>query len=148
MQLALLAALGDAEMDRAAAALGEERLEVGDVVGAARGHEDLARDGRRARVVLLEEAAPAPRRRVASRAASSRKTSRPIILPSRMTNSWTAAWLSCRARPTRSSSVRAKAAIFWLSIVRSIARILSRRTAARSYSVALGGGGHLALRAP
>ena len=58
-----------------------------------------------------------------------------MSLPSRTTNSWTAAWLSWRASPTRSSSVRAKAAIFWLSIVRSIARILSRRTAARSYSV-------------
>jgi hypothetical protein len=31
-----------------------------------------------------------------------------------------------------SSSVRANAAIFWLSMVRSIARILSRSVAARS----------------
>ena len=56
-----------------------------------------------------------------------------------------AAWLSWRARPSRSSSVLAKAAIFWLSIVRSMARILSRRTAARSYSVLLGGDRHVLL---
>ncbi len=54
-QLALLAALGELEMDRTAAAVGEERLEVGDVVGQGR-QVDLARDGGRARVVLLDEA--------------------------------------------------------------------------------------------
>ena len=64
---------------------------------------------------------------VVSRGASRRKTSRPIALPLRITNSWTAAWLSFRASPTRSRSVRAKAAIFWLSIVRSMERTLSRR---------------------
>ena len=54
-QLALLAALGELEVHRAAAAVGEERLEVGDVVGHGR-QVDLARDGGRARVVLLDEA--------------------------------------------------------------------------------------------
>ena len=37
-----------------------------------------------------------------------------------------------RARPSTSCSVRAKAAIFWFSIVRSMERTLSRRIAARS----------------
>ena len=54
-QLALLAALGELQVDRASAAIGEERLEIGDVLGHRR-DVDLARDGGRARVVLLDEA--------------------------------------------------------------------------------------------
>ena len=89
-----------------------------------------------------------PRRRSRRAAASSRNTSRPIILPSRITNSWMAAWLSWRARPSRSSSVRAKAAIFWLSIVRSMARILSRSDRRPLVVGPLGGRRHLAAGAP
>ena len=66
-----------------------------------------------------------------------------MSLPSRSTNSWIAAWLSWRAIPMRSSSVFANASIFWLSIVRSMARILSRRPAARSYSVRSAAARHL-----
>ena len=54
-QLALLPALRDAEVDRAAAALGEERLEDRGL-GDGRRHVDLARDRAGAGVVLLEEA--------------------------------------------------------------------------------------------
>ena len=58
MSCALLAALGDLEMDRPGAAIREERLQVGDgrrVVGQPR-QVHLARDRGRAGVVLLEEA--------------------------------------------------------------------------------------------
>ena len=110
----------------------EERLEVGGVGERAR-HEDLARDAGRPRVVLLEEAAEhlvVGRRRGGRRGRTRpgrascrcgrRTAGRPPGRP-------------CGRAPTRSSSVRANAAIFWLSIVRSIARILSRTTAACSY---------------
>ena len=103
---------------------GQERLEVRRVGEGAR-HQHLARDAGRPRVVLLEEALEHLLVGT-SRGASRKNTSRPTIFPLRTTNSWTAAWSSWRASAARSSSVRAKAAIFWLSIVRSIARILSR----------------------
>ena len=133
-ELPLLAALRDAEVDRPAAALGQERLEDRRRRRSPTARTPRAGSSRRARSTARGSSSRTSSS-VASRAASSRKTSRPIILPSRITNSWMAAWLSWRAMPTRSSSVRAKAAIFWLSIVRSMARILSRRAAARSYSV-------------
>ena len=44
--------------------------------------------------------------------------------------------------------MRAKAAIFWLSIVRSMDRILSRTTAAFSYCCCSAANGHLVPRAP
>ena len=143
-QLALLAALRDAQVDGpAAGSEGRPRGRRKSATG--RRQVDLARDRAGARVVLLEEAGqdlvvrrPRERHRAGRRPARSscRRGS---------TNSWIAAWLSWRARPSRSSSVRAKAAIFWLSIVRSIARILSRSAAARSYSVRSAAAGHLAL---
>ena len=71
---------------------------------------------------------------VVSRGASRRKTSRPTSLPSRTAKTCTAARASRRARPSTSTCVRAYAAIFWDSIVRSIDRSLSRSTAAFSYS--------------
>ena len=81
----------------------------------------------------------------ASRAASSRNTSRPIELavPDRRTAGPPPGCPAGRC-PIRSSSVRAKAAIFWLSIVRSIARTLSRSDGRPLVLGPLGGVVHLA----
>ena len=122
---------GHADVDRPAAPLGEERLEVRGV-GHRRRDVDLARDRRRPRVVLLEEAAPGPRRRSPrGRHRAGRRRARPSCRRGSR-RAGPPPGCPARASPTRSSSVCANAAIFWLSIVRSIARILSRRTAARS----------------
>ena len=133
-QLAPLAALRHVEPDPSRPGASPRSASSSAASGRLDRHATSRRDRRRARVVLLDEAREHLVVRPPRRAFSSRNTSRPIVLPSRIANSWTAASLPDARSRARRARVRAKPAIFWVSIVRSIARTLSRRAAARSYS--------------
>ena len=132
-ELTALPALRDVEADMAPALLrGTPRCRRRPA--AVERHVDLARDGARARVVLLDEAAE---HLLVGRLADG--VQQEHVAPDHLAvadGEQLDRGLAVLARhPERSSSVRANAAIFWLSIVRSMARILSRRRRARSYSV-------------